>query len=342
MRYLLSVVSCLAGLLGFIPSLWATPFSQPGMIDMPTAYILPHTRALTSANLYFPLPNGTSGEPNTFIGLYNKGEIGISVPLIYSINNFKTSTGYAKFFINLKYQIFPESRMFPALAAGVLNLGSSGKMVPGPGKFLEDGVGYLKDYQANSLFFVMSKQVLIRPVYDRLIYCDLHLGMGTNRFVGETNVTRTLNGIFTGLDIYFSEKVNIMFEENGHDINMGFQYMINDNLAVRVALAKIEEAIFKTVPVPNIGLGVQYGWGPFFGEKAKKMAKLYTAEDRRAFLMKGSLDIHEDTIKLIMQMNELKKQREALEGKLKGLKSVVEDLKKEKDDKNKPATPATK
>jgi hypothetical protein len=319
-------------------SLWATPFSQSSMIDMPSAYILPHTRLQASANLYLPLPNGANEEPVVYVGLFNKGEVGLSLPLIQSVDNYNAAQNFVRIYLHAKYQVFPESRMLPAMAVGALNLGVDGDMVH-VGTFLADGVGYVKDYQANSLYFVCSKQVLIRPVYDRLIYCDLHLGMGNRRFVGEMGVTRTLNGLFAGLDVYLNDKLNIMFEENGHDINMGAQYLIGDNLAVRACFSKIEELLSpdKVWPIPNIGLSVQYAWGPFLGEaKNKKMVKLYSAEDKRAFLMKGSLDIHEDTVKLIMQMNELKKQREALEGRLKGLKNVVEELKKDKEEKPAP------
>ena len=101
----MKVFVIIIGLLS-ISTLSATPFSQRGMIEIPTAYILPHTRGLVAASMYAPWPNGITGDFIGYMGLYNKGEVGVAFPLIYSNDDLDVDAFDARLFFHAKYQLF--------------------------------------------------------------------------------------------------------------------------------------------------------------------------------------------------------------------------------------------
>ncbi len=229
-------------------SLQAIPLTCLGGVNTPSAYVLPHLMAEFSAVSYFgpgvdklDLDNNdvaleeqdlqfTYGAGVNF-GLYDRGEIG----LVY--------TGNEMFLVNLKLQVLLESETMPAISVGVENLFSdfSSDDRDDPDHLAEFDYVNPEMYEANSMYAVMSKSTVLRGLpFTNYLETVLHLGIGSNRFKGNSDVAKQFGGLFGAVEIHPMPFLSFSGEMDGSNLNVGADFMYR-NLEVRACLFSIEE-----------------------------------------------------------------------------------------------------
>lgn len=224
MRTVIGSYVVATALLGASQSVLAIAHFQPsGLIDMPTARILPHRVPVisTSFSMYSSATQFHSkGSETLNLGLFDWAEVGF----------FAESE--QKFAGAVKIRVAEEGRFMPDLAIGVQNLF-------GPDDISEYGQDFwYADGQANSCYMVMSKRVNWLPELDM----SFHAGIGSGRFRGVQTTSNGTQGVFIGMEAWVTDHVRLSFEEDGADGNLGASFYFNETFAAHVALSEFESA----------------------------------------------------------------------------------------------------
>ncbi len=276
------------------------PFSRPGVLDTPDAYVLEHTevQAELAASAYSVEDSAGSSNSEFMvtghldIGLFRYGQIGVS---------YLGEGGLAG---NIKVAILHEGIGSPAFAIGLENMTGEEQIecfkVEGP-----DGEEIFYPYRHDqnwSAYGVVSKDMS----YLLGIPVTASLGIGIGRFVGvieegALGIGSSIgNGIFGSVVVRPTDGLSISMEQDGRDLNFGASYDINEYIGVQFAWAELEQAVFppegqdRTDVMQNskVTIGVTSTFGPLFGadrlalereqqriERARQ--RLQELEDRR-------------------------------------------------------------
>jgi hypothetical protein len=280
----------------------SAPFKRMStMVDIPEAYGLRHFEGKAGLGLsLYPLReegNSYEMDSNFCIGLLNWGMIGVSS---YDENNI---VGHLQFGLPLKSEMngFPA---LPVVSVGIQNISSKENLV---------GEGPSKDHDNNSIYLVASKDL---SYLWHNVPLEIHLGIGNGRFRGEDEDMKKLNGIFMGIRYSPSERVNLMVEEDGNDVNAAVNFNLSERISLGLAWVQIEEMFrdhegmikedsfewFKG------GFSVKYRFGPF-GINAEEEAVLRKIREQQ-----------EQTEAIKKRLEEIKKRRQKTEEELERLK----------------------
>lgn len=286
---------------------------QNGVLDTPNAYVMDNTEfnvgvssyAVTSGTTDFYTHEGVRFQKNLReldaffqFGLLGRVEVGV--------REYDPET-YAG---NVKVLMKRESSRWPAVAAGILNLGGDHDIGPYGGKtcWYSD-----EDRQNYAYYFVASKNMrnIIRvPV-------TVNVGVGSARFQG-TNPrwphSKPWQGMFGSVEYHFlDERISILGEVDGRDLNLGARFKLPWGLVVTPYISELEEAWWGAHTTrtltgityedeydsPKGGVAVQLYVGPLYRK----------AETERLRALRSRLKRAEERLKQARQRREILEQR---------------------------------
>jgi hypothetical protein len=215
------------------------PFTRSGVLDSPDAYILGHTEIeIGLAGSAYTVVDSAGGEDSEFmitahadVGLFRYVQLGVS---------YMGQGGIAG---NLKVAVISEGIDVPAFAIGVDNI--SGE------KYIDcftdpDGNFYPYSHAQNwSVYGVVSKDMS----YLIGVPATVSLGIGVGRFVGiiENGAlgagSKWAHGLFGSVVYRPSDRIELAFEQDGRDLNLGASYELSRYFTVQLAWAEFEHFI---------------------------------------------------------------------------------------------------
>ncbi len=249
-------------LLLFAGQLVAIPFTSPGMINTPTAYVLPHYMVEAAWISYMTSYDNDAKEMGYdfdfamcgTVGLLNKAEIGI------------VGTAGAVYFANFKYNIFSESTGIPAITIGCDNLGSGVKDTREKDKGrneTDNGEYDLLDPDElieNSFYGVISKTF----DFDK-VTLSAHLGAGVGHFLHLVEDDDKLSGgYFGGVEVSFLTFLTAKLEYDGGTLNGAVGVNIN-NFTVQTAVTQVDN--YNNINIPKFGVNLKYVFDDYAQEK---------------------------------------------------------------------------
>ncbi len=288
----------------------ASPFMQGNMVDIPNAYIMPHSSVqFSTVFTVYSQDFATAGASyetfsqyifgaNITVGLYDWFDVG------GGYLGTDVWTGY------VKMRLLRESEKYPAVAIGIQNISSHRKM----SEFGRHSLDYY-DYNQNFAYFgVFSKDI---SYYFRNIPVIVTFGLGGGRFQGERERSEPWKGIFLGMEFRPIKNLRFITDIDGRDWNFGTVYRANDNLELLLAWVEIEQTFgvrysSRSVPTEQqkLVMGAQFSFGPFFGSRA-----LSVRRQRELEIMSNYQ----------RELEEIRRKREEAERELERLRRILEE-----------------
>jgi hypothetical protein len=311
-----------------VGSLAAVPFTTLGNMKVPTAYSLPHKMVEFSMVNYFT-PDANQDYRYDIAAAINGGIYDrLTVGLVY--NTSKIVYG------NLKCQLIFETEVLPAIAIGVDNLGSPIKEYRDNGKakeaqkiieYREDyaEIQDFDDYIQNSFYFVATKATVLRGVpFAPYLETVMHIGMGTRRFYGNTDLSKQLAGFFGGIEFSPSPYFTFFTEMDGYNFNAGCATTIR-NFDLRVGAYRLEEmdnndakiavnlvyTLDKYSQIKNAEKRRQFTYGSTF---TTRQGKVISRESQQA-----------DQNPLLQKLDEIRAKREKSQKELEEIRKILEE-----------------
>ena len=279
----------------------AVPFTTMGFMKVPDAYVLPKNiiKISTSAYIYNDqndeyaktLPDEMQFTPafNLNFGVMDIAEIGFVYNLLPTIDdtvkwpNDKITKDI--YYANIKLNFLKETGKYPSISIGVENLFAD-KNIDDIYKDRfdsNDDQTYnhdIDDYEANSFYLAISKSLLLRgiPFAD---YMEMYwtLGIGLNRFVGQSGVGKTMNGIFGSVESKLSKSISLVLEDDGYNVNFGIKYEI-EKFSGMLGIYRINELHFN--PHPRVAFGIQYNFDLLSNKKYSDRRPTFSQIDKEA------------------------------------------------------------
>ncbi|MCD4651016.1 MAG: hypothetical protein K8S56_04430, partial [Candidatus Cloacimonetes bacterium] len=183
------------------------------------------------------------------------------------------------------------------------------------------------------LYIVLSKSTVFRgvPVLGN-VESVLHLGLGRGRFVGNTETSKQLNGLFAGFEGKISNLITFMAEMDGHNVNAGFGLTVK-NLTARVGFYRIEEINRDDISAePRIALNLKYTFDQFSEIKYKERNQVLpaapsagpTSGSRRVISDRQSTDqVGENP--LLKELELIRQKRQQAEKELEEIKRTLQE-----------------
>ena len=230
MRYILCV------LLVLTPPAFAEFNRTSGLIDIPTARILPHLGYRIGADFSFMLKTGSYEqifEENMLkasLGLGDIFEVYFDIyttpsPWLEDPGSFTAAIGFCHNFYNGQNLDLAWGIHTISYSADVSEI-AHGDSTGWHDDLLYNTADYKKPYEVGSAFLVST--------YSLNNNIDLTLGLGRGRYVGYGNISKYLNsnfyhekggdwgiGFFGGLEFKVSKNLSFIIENDGRDINVG-------------------------------------------------------------------------------------------------------------------------
>lgn len=266
-----------------------------GLIDIPTAYILPAkvwkfsmngSVTTTSKNIWEKKP--ADMDFSVSYGIAGKSEIALSM------------FTFRDYVLDLTYVLTNETVNVPAIAFGIQNITYSRFITEvGRGEYIEDtSVEHVagqkngwgddetyprRDSEQFSVYFVMSKTFASWGQY--------HLGIGRGRFVGYGSRSKYFNtdiysdtehndaiGLFWGAGFDFFQGFGPMIDFDGRDFNIGLQYR-SPYLRISMAAVKLEHRLGGMQALyPRFAIGGSATTQAVVEERAIKQAGILTGK----------------------------------------------------------------
>ena len=305
MKIGISKIVILAGLVFLLTSsgLHGRAFFQGEFVDIPSSELLPHMafEGDLAMHLYFSKDfNHSKGSQNISAGLYNWVQLGVTLESEQHLLG------------NACLKVFHETRYIPAITIGIQNISGKSDI----SQFGSDFV-YPHD-QNNSMYAAFSKHIDYLPG----LPITLQLGIGSGRFVGATERSEWLHGIFAGVAVWPSSRICLTIEEDGKDINAGALLKLHDHLALRFAVTDIEQAYNPNLDVSIIDagahtkfvFGLSYQFNQFRPKLSKKETLIETLRNERS-----------QNLILKEEIEELRKRRGSVEKDLEILREHLLD-----------------
>lgn len=205
-----------------------------GLIDIPTARILPHLGYRVGTDLSFKLGTGTwdeVAEENIIKASFGIGDI-IEVYFdVYTIpwpGSFTTATGFCHNFYNGNKLDLAWGIHSISYAADISEI-AHGENTGWHDDTLYSSGDYEKPFEAGSGFLVST--------YSLADNINVTLGLGRGRYVGYGEISRYFNsnfyhdkggdwgiGLFAGLELKANNRLSFIIEGDGRDVNVGCVY----------------------------------------------------------------------------------------------------------------------
>ncbi|HUV86477.1 MAG TPA: hypothetical protein VMX79_05135 [bacterium] len=302
---------------------------QNGVLDTPNAYVMENTQfnigvssyAVTAGEItsyrrdplkndqgkwYYPEINKNLRELDAFfqIGLFGRLELGVRE---YTPD---------KYVGNAKVLIKKESSRWPAVAAGIFNVGGDHDIGP----YGENSAWYSdRDRQDNAYYIVASKNMrnIIR------VPITINAGVGAARFQGTDPRwphSKPWQGMFGSVEYHFlDERISIIGEVDGRDLNLGARFKLPWGFVVTPYVSELEEAWWgapttSTKPSPAYPHGITYD-DEYDSPKGGIAVQFYVgplyrkAETERLRALRSRLKRAEERLKQARQRREILEQR---------------------------------
>ncbi len=205
-----------------------------GLIDIPTARILPHLGYRIGTDLSFKLESGPFDEVfeenliKASLGLGDIIEVYVDVYTIPWPGSFTAATGFCQNFYNGKKLALAWGIHSISYTADISEIGHGDASGWHDDTLYHDG-DYEKPFEAGSGFLVST--------YSLDDDIDVTLGLGRGRYVGYGTISRYFNsnfyhekggdwgiGLFGGLELKVNEDLSFIIEGDGRDVNVGGVY----------------------------------------------------------------------------------------------------------------------
>ncbi len=220
-RLSLKIFTCLSVLYISCSSFAIAYFSNTGLIDIPSAYVMKN--GIFSAGAYFAIHDQKRQETGirADFGLFDFIESGIFIlkkdDKDYLMGNFKLI-------------LSRESGSIPALSIGFDNFGE---------KVDNDSLGY-----KSSFYGVISKQFNLPFVH----IINGNIGIGNQRYVVDESFGTYLHGLFFGLRKDFvlpsqNSKLSLKGELIGKNINVGIRYLLDTGVSIDLSISQLNSDI---------------------------------------------------------------------------------------------------
>jgi len=243
----------------------AVPFQTIGMLRTPDAYILPNRAAEAQFTSY--MRRIGEGADIEFIpigmlnvGILNRAELGFFY-------------GDEVHFFNVKVKVIDETVTVPQVSIGVDNIFSpireDAAKIPAGADFADHPDNSF--YERNSLYVVFSKQSVLRGFFGiPEISALLNAGWGQNRFQGQVDRSKRLNGLFASIEFAPIQNMAALGEFDGQDLNMGVKYSYR-NFSAKIGYQAIED-LFKDYPTgenKRFAFSISYLFDQFAGARRR-------------------------------------------------------------------------
>ena len=228
MKYILCVILVLT------PPAFARFNRTSGLIDIPTARILPHLGYRIGTDLSFKLENGPWDEVfeenmiKASLGLGDIIEVYFDVYTIPWPGSFTVATGFCHNFYNGKKLDLAWGIHSISYAADISEI-AHGENTGWHDDTLYHGGDYEKPFEAGSGFLVST--------YSLDDNINVTLGLGRGRYVGYGDISRYFNsnfyhdkggdwgiGLFAGVELKANKRLSFIIEGDGRDVNVGCVY----------------------------------------------------------------------------------------------------------------------
>jgi hypothetical protein len=302
---------------------------QTGVLDTPNAYVMENTQFNVGVSSYavtageitsygrdaeeneqgewsYPAITKNLTELDAFfqIGLLGRLELGVRE---YTPE---------KYVGNAKVLIKKESSRWPAVAAGIMNLGGDHDVSP----YGENAAWYSdEDRQDNAYYIVASKNMrnIIR------IPITLNVGVGAARYQGMNPSwphSKPWQGMFGSVEYHFlDERISVIGEVDGRDLNLAARFKLPWGFVVTPYVSELEEAWWgapttHTKPAPGYPNGISYD-DEYDSPKGGIAIQLYVgplyrkAETERLRALRSRLKRAEERLKQARQRREILEQR---------------------------------
>lgn len=302
---------------------------QSGVLDTPNAYVMESTQFNVGVSSYAV----TVGEITSYArdpGLNEQGEwyypattknlteldaffqIGLLGRLELGVREYTPD----KYVGNAKVLIKKESSRWPAVAAGIMNLGGDHDVSP----YGENAAWYSdKDRQDNAYYLVASKNLrnIIR------VPITTNVGVGAARYQGTDPSwphSKPWQGMFGSVEYHFlDERISLIGEVDGRDLNLGARFKLPWGIVVTPYVSELEQAWWgapttRTKPSPAYPYGIAYD-DEYDSPKGGIAVQLFVgplyrrAETERLRALRSRLKRAEERLKQARQRREILEQR---------------------------------
>lgn len=221
-----------------------------GLIDIPTARILPHFGIRAGYDGGFALGSGSrndgaDGNLHMALGLVNKLEVYLD---IYTISNFTTAIGFCHRFLENEKLGLAWGIHQISYASDISEIGHGDSV-----GWYDDLTYYRGDYDKPAELgsaFIIATYALNKSV-------DATIGFGRGRYCGYGTHSQYFNsnfyheeggdwgiGLIAGMDFQINKSLSFIFEGDSRDLNLGFKYRYNidqyKSIELGLALVKWE------------------------------------------------------------------------------------------------------
>lgn len=306
-------------LVGIVGTLFSIPFTTPGGIKVPDAYVLADKMSSLSYVSYMSSFIGKEYKHNFAVsanlGLFDKLQLGF------------VGTSVNVYYANVKFQAVRETETLPAISIGIDNLFS--KVDDFRNKEGESFKDYdftdPEDYTKNSLYFVMSKTALLRGLpFVPFLETTINMGMGRRRFEGNINLAKQLQGVFIGLNFKPTSRFTILTEMDGFNINAGLAYNYS-NFTFRTGVYRIEE-LDRNSKV-KFAVNLKYTFDQFSSTKLSSKSKSTYVNRRNVVPGKRYYSTGNDKSSdpVLEELNKIKERRKQAEKELEEIKKLLQE-----------------
>jgi len=332
------VILSLVVIVALFSCLEANPFTLPGEMRAPDAYILPHRAGKVQLTSYI---RKETSKPNTdfegkFFGLMQVGFLNrLELGLMYGD---KVTLG------NVKVKLIDETVTYPQLAVGIDNLFSKiGKDFQAEGYTPpSDMIGNPDNayYEKNSFYVAASKQTVVRGLAEFIPEFSTVVsgGIGFNRFKGQVPRSKQFEGVFASAEVSPHPNVIVQGEYDGHNINLGVRYNLTlsspNDFSIKLGYLGFEESLKKDNPNHRLALGFSYVYDKLSDARKRPImpdSPLYggpgTATGTQLTKPRG--DVSQSTSDLFEELKRLRESREQTQKVLEDLRKQLQELEAE-------------
>lgn len=233
-----------------------------GLIDIPTARILPHLGYRIGIDGSMALNPETSVDDfdenlHAAIGLGNNFECYLD---IYTIGNFTTAIGFCHRFYDQEKFKFAWGIHYLSYALDISEVGHGDSTGWDDDLAYETKPGYVKPFELGSCFLVST--------YSPNKVIDFTIGLGRGRYVGYGQFSKSFNsdfyhdqggdwavGVFFGLELEVMKNCSFLVDFDGRDVNSGLRVRYLP-IELDLALSKVEQ--FGLSFSPRISASISY------------------------------------------------------------------------------------
>jgi outer membrane protein OmpA-like peptidoglycan-associated protein len=236
-----------------------------GLVDIPTANILPHLGFRAGLDGSYNLSSEDAVVDETEInfhsslGLFDHLEIYFDV---YTIEDFTAAIGFC-------HNIYSGDKL--GFAWGIHDI-SYTKYVSEVGR--GDSIGWFDDMMYNTGGYIKPFELgsaFLLSTYSVHKNVDVTVGMGRGKYVGYGTHSKYFNsnyyheqggdwgiGLIAGVEARLGDRVRFMLDGDGRDVNVGFGFRLLP-IDIEIALTKVEWWIWRSEPyAPSISAAVSF------------------------------------------------------------------------------------